>query len=127
MRRELGDRGDSLVEILAAVTILAIGITGLLTALGTHVTTTIANRSQTKASTTLLEAAEYVKALPYAACGPASAVPVSTTQLPRDSAFSVTYGPGHQLGSTSCSDLTIVPVTVSGDGFTLHLDVAKRP
>lgn len=115
------------MEILAALTILAIGVVGLLTALGTHVTTTVANRSQSKASTALLEAAEYVKSLPYAACGPATAQSVSTSALPRDPAFAVSYGPGHQLGSTSCGDLTIVPVTVTGDGFTLHVDVAKRP
>lgn len=127
MKDRLDDQGDTLIEVLAAVTILAIGVTGLITALGTHVTTTVANRSQSQASTALLEAAEYVKAIPYSACGPSSVQYPSASTVPHDAAFVVSYGPGHQLGTTSCSELTIVPVTVVGDGFSLHLDVTKRP
>lgn len=128
MRTTNNEHGDSLIEILAAVAVLGIGITGLLTALATQASTTVVNRSQAQASTTLLAAAEYVKALPYTACGPGSAVVVPPTdpRLPHDAIFTVTYGPGQQLASNACSALTVVPITVSGDGFDLSAQVVKR-
>ena len=127
MRRPDGDTGDSLVEVLASLAVLSIGVVGLLIALATQASTTTTNRDQAQASTTLLSAAEYVKALPYAACGPSSATAVTTAQLPRDAALAVSYGPGAQVGSTPCAQLTSVPVTVTGNGFALTVEVVKRP
>lgn len=128
MRADRGDRGDSLVEILAALVVLSIGVVGLLTALATHASTTVVNRSQAQASTLLLAAAEHVKSLPYAACGPSGATAVTTAALPHDPLFTITYGPGRALdGSTPCAELTVVPVRVVGDGFDLSSDVVKRP
>lgn len=126
------DRGDTLVEILAALTILAIGVVGLLTALATHVSTTGVNRDQAQASTVLFSSAEYVKALPFTgtsgACAPATSTTVTTAQLPHDAAYTVTYGPAKALdSSTGCDVLEVVPVTVAGAGFTLTTDVVKRP
>ena len=121
------ERGDSLVEILAALAILSVGVIGLLTALATQVSTTTTNRSQTHVTTTLLAVAEYVKALPFTACGPGAATSVTTAQVPHDPAFTATYGPGAPVGSTPCSALTSVPVTVSGDGFSVTVSVVKRP
>ena len=127
MTRAHGDGGESLVEILAAMTILSIGITGLVTALGTNASTTVVNRSQSQASTTLLAAAEYVKGLPFlSSCGPSTAVTVPTSALPRANGVSATYGPGRQLGTTACGVLDVIPVRVTGDGFTLTVDVVKR-
>lgn len=128
MVRWRDDRGESLIEILAAVAVISIGLAGLLTALGTHATTTVVNRSQSQASTLLLAAAEYVKSRPFGACAPVAATLVSTAQLPHDPAFTVSYGPGRQLeAGTPCADLTVVPVHVSGAGFSLTADVVKRP
>jgi type II secretory pathway pseudopilin PulG len=127
MRSHPGDAGESLVEILAAITILGIGIAGLMTALGTHAATTVVNRDQSQASTALLSAAEHVKSLSFAACGPASATTVTSAKVPRAAGLTVTYGPGRALTGTPCSSLTIVPVTVTGNGFTLSVDVVKRP
>jgi prepilin-type N-terminal cleavage/methylation domain-containing protein len=120
------ERGDTLVEILVALAILGVGIVALVGALGTNVTTTVVNRSQAKAETTLLAASEYVKALaPFTfACG-GSAVAL-TTEVPHDAAFAITYGPPAQVGGTACAKLVRVPVTVTGDGFRLTVDVVKR-
>lgn len=128
----LNDRGDSLVEILAAVAVLGIGIVGLMTALATHASTTGINRDQAQASTLLLTSAEYVKSLAYTgtagSCTPISATAISQAALPHDTAYTLTYGPGQQLdGSTTCDMLEVVPVTVTGNGFTLTTDVVKRP
>ena len=120
--------GESLVELLAAMTIVAIAITALMTALATHATSTGVNRDQSQASTTLLAAAEYVKSLDYSACDPATTKTVFTTEVPYDTKFSVTYGPGRAVNaSTPCSSLTVVPIRVQGAGFTLDLEVVKRP
>lgn len=128
MRHPRGDAGDSLVEILASLAVLAIGVTGLLTALGTHASTTIANRSQAQAATTLLAGSEWVKAQPFAACSPGAATAIPVATVPRDPGFTLTYGPAHAVdGSTPCSQLAIIPVQVTGDGFTLNVDVVKRP
>ena len=113
------------MEILAALAILSIGVVALLTALATQATTTVTNRSQSQVNTTLLAAAEYVKSLSFTACGPSSETTVSASWVP--TGFTVKYGPGVQVGTTSCSDLTSVPVTVSGDGFSVTLSVVKRP
>lgn len=117
------DSGDTLVEVLVALSVLSIGIVALVTALVTNTTVTVVNRSQAQAETTLLAAAEYVKTLPAATCGLSAEVPVTTAQVPRDPAFSVTYGPSAPLAGC---DVWTVPVTVEGDGFELTLDVVRR-
>ena len=122
-----GDRGDTLVEILVALAILSIGIVALVGALGTNATTTVINRSQSQAASTLLAASEYVKSLPHnSTCGPASVVTINT-EVPHDPLYAVTYGTGHQLGTTPCSSLSIIPVRVTGNGFDLRVEVASRP
>lgn len=122
-----GDRGDSLIEILVAVAVLGIAVTALMFGLGTNATTTISNRSQSKAATILQDAAEYVKALSGGTCSPNSSTTITNTDVPHDSAFTVTYGPATDFnGSTSCNVMAKVPVTVTGDGYTLTLTVVRR-
>ena len=128
----LDDQGDSLVEILAAVAVLGIGIVGLMSALATHAATTGINRDQAQASMLLLATAEYVKSLSYSAtggsCEPSTATTISQTALAHDTAYTLTYGAGRQVdGATTCDVLEVVPVTVTGNGFTLTTDVVKRP
>ena len=138
--RDTGDHGDTLVEILATVAVLGIGVVGLLTALATHASTTGVNRGQAQANTLLVAAAEYVKGSPYTGmagtCTPAAVTPVTAASLPQypsssvilDASYTVTYGPAHSLdGSTACDVLEVVPVTVSGNGFTVSTEVVKRP
>lgn len=124
------DRGETLVEILVALAILSVGIVSLIGALATNVTATVVNRGQAKAESTLLAASEYVKSLSFTpaqfACS-GSPVTVTTAQVPRDAVFAVTYGPPAQVGTTPCGKIVRVPVTVTGDGFTLTVDVVKRP
>lgn len=123
-----GDRGETLIEILAALTVLGIGITALLGGLATNITATSVNRSQSQASATLLSASEYVKSLGTVTCG-AAPVTVLESQVPHDSAvFTITYGGAVDFNAgTPCTSLQRVPVRVVGDGFDMSLDVVKRP
>lgn len=124
------DRGETLVEILVAVSILGVAIVTLISALATNVVATVVNRGQAKAETTLLAASEYVKSLAFTSaqfsCTGGSPTTVTTAQVPHDTTFTVTYGPPVAIGSTSCGTIVRVPVTVTGDGFTLSMDVVKR-
>lgn len=132
MASHRSDQGETLIEIAIAITVLAIGIVALINALGTHVLTTVANKNQAQANAILGSAAEYVKGLPNSggsaltdACTPTTAQAI-TTQVPHDSAVTVTYGPGQAInGVTPCRKLTVVPVTVDGP-FHLTVNVVRR-
>lgn len=139
-RRNTDERGDTLVEILATVAVLGIGVAGLLTALATHASTTGINRDQAQVNTLLVAAAEYVKSLPFAGtaatCTPSATTTITSSSLPQypvssvtlDASYILTYGPAHPLdGSTGCDVLEVVPVRVSGNGFSATTDVVKRP
>lgn len=130
MRPVEGDRGDTLVEILVALAVLSIGIVALSAGLTTNITTTVVNRDQSHAETVLTAASEYVKGLPTTvlpiACPGGPPQPVSRSAVPRDEAFTVTYGPAAQVGATPCDRLIQVPVTVNGNGFTLTVNVVTR-
>jgi type II secretory pathway pseudopilin PulG len=119
-----------LIEILVAVAVLGIAVTALMAGLATEATTTVSNRSQSKAATVLNDAAEYVKGLSLSSvptCSPNSVTTVTTAQMPHDSGFTVTYGPASDFNaSTPCSFMAKVPVTVSGDGYNLTVTVVRR-
>lgn len=122
-----GDRGDTLVEVLVALAVLSIGITALMGGLLTNITTTGVNRDQAHVSSTLLSASEYVKALTTVPCG-TPAVTITTTQVPHDPGFSVSYGPAVAFdANTPCTEMLRVPVRVVGNGFDVSLDVVRRP
>lgn len=123
-----GDRGDTLVEILAALAVLGIGITALLGGLVTNITTTGVNRDQAQVSAILLSASEHVKSLGALTCGGA-AVTIDPADVPHDNAvFEATYGPAAAFdSSTPCSVMYRVPIRVTGNGFDVSLDVVKRP
>jgi Tfp pilus assembly protein PilV len=130
------DTGDTLIEVLVALVILSIGIVGLMTALATHASTTGANRSQAQAEATLLAASEYVKGLPLTACGAPtekahSLLPADNlnAKVPHATGFSVSQGAAQSMVTSTtggCHLLSKVPITVTGDGFTLTLDVVMR-
>lgn len=128
MKHLRGDRGDTLVEILAALAVLGIGITALLGGLVTNITATSVNRDQAQVSAILLSSSEHVKSLGPLSCG-GSAVTIDPADVPHDdSVFSVTYGPAVDFSaSTPCSIMYRVPVRVTGNGFDISLDVVKRP
>lgn len=127
MKRLHGDRGDTLVEILAALMVLGIGITALLGGLVTNITATGVNRDQAQVSAILLSASEHVKSLGPLACG-GGVVAVDPTEVPHESStFSVSYGPATAFNATTpCSVMYRVPVRVTGNGFDVSLDVVKR-
>lgn len=124
-----GDRGDSLIEILVSLAVLGIGITALMTGLATNASTSVLNRSQSRADTLLNSTAEYVKSLSFShaslACG--AAATTNPADVPRDPGFTVSYGGASTFSSgVSCSLLKQVPITVTGDGFTLTIVVVRR-
>ena len=122
------DRGDTLVEILVALAILGIGITGLVAVLGTHATNTGANREQSHTQVALLAGAEYVKSLPFAGCTPTTWSPIPVSAVPRDPALTIEYGDARALGAVSCQKLAVVTVRVTGTGYVdVELDVVMRP
>jgi prepilin-type N-terminal cleavage/methylation domain-containing protein len=134
-RRKQTEEGFTLVEVLVATIVLGIGVTALITALGTNAKVSLANRNQSQVASTLTATAEYVKSLPwssdFSSCpGPTKPVPV--TAVSRDSSVTATYGPAAQQTNadgtkTSCSILAVVPVNVDGFGFHLTVSVIKRP
>ena len=127
IRKLGGDHGDSLVEILIAVAVLGIAVTALMFGLGTNATTTLSNRSQSKAATILQDAAEYVKAVGGSTCAPGTTTTLTNAKLPHDSTYTVTYGPAADFnGSTPCSVMAKIPVTVTGDGYNLTMTVVRR-
>jgi Tfp pilus assembly protein PilV len=124
------DAGDSLVEILAAVAVLSIGVVALVTALAAMTKSTVSNRGQARAETTLLTAAEYVKTMSlssndFASCGPSPA-PLTSAQIDLPTGFTAAFGKGSALGATPCSKLVAIPVTVTGDGYNLTVNVVRR-
>lgn len=133
MDHRRADAGDSLVEILVAMAVLSIGITGLLTALATQVSTTAVNRDQAQMESVLTSAAEYVKSRQLtSSCSPAASPSswstIPTSAVPHGPAFVAEFSNTHQVGSISCSALTAVTVRVTGAGFQPRMvDVVTRP
>jgi hypothetical protein len=123
--------------VLAAVTVLGIGVTGLMAALGTMATTTQSNRSQTREHDVMVSATEYVKAAPLTAAAGglgtpatvcAAGSPTSITTLTLPTGFSATYGPGTvAVSGVACPTLVSIPVRVTGDGYDQTVYVVRRP
>jgi len=123
-----GEAGETLIEILVALAILGIGISALLTALATNASTTVINRDQAHGEAAVLAAAEWVKAQPFPSCTSGATTDITPAQLPRATGFVLTYGPAKAFDtSTPCGKLARIPITVTGSGFTLTLDVVMRP
>lgn len=127
----MGDRrdaGESLIEILVTLMILSIGIVALVAALTTNIMATVVNREQSQTESVLSSAAEYVKRLPSLpmACPGGSPQDVPAAQLERPAAYSVSYGPAKALATVPCSELVVVPVQVTGNGFSVSVDVVRR-
>lgn len=127
--RFASERGDSLIEILVSLAVLGIGITALMAGLSANASTSVLNRSQSRADAALVSAAEYVKSLTFTdatiACG--AAPTTNPAAVPRDSAFTITYGSASAFAAgVSCTLLKQVPIMVTGDGFTLNMVVVRR-
>jgi type II secretory pathway pseudopilin PulG len=127
-RRSSADAGDSLVEVLVALAVLGVGITAIMLGLGTNITTSVTNRSQSEAVAALNSAAEYVKSLDNSTlCAAVSPVSVPGSAVAAPPGFTITYGPASGLGSDPCSVIAVSPVQIAGNGFqTLRVSVVKR-
>lgn len=67
-RRARGDAGETLVEVLMAIAIGGIAVTGLLAGLGTAINLSATHRGQANADTVVVSAADSVKAQTYVPC-----------------------------------------------------------
>lgn len=132
MTSQPDDEGFTLVEVLVAMIVLGIGIAALMSAMGTHVKTTVANRNQAIATSTLTAAAEYVKSYqwnPVLAAGTCPAISGATLTSNGPTAptgLAITYSDGQSMPSASMCELQRVTVHVVGFGYDLSVDVAKR-
>lgn len=125
MTSRSGERGDTLIESLAATVIIGIGVTGLLAALGTGVSLASVQRDRTVAEVALRTFAENVRgAAPAPTC---SAAPAAYTSVaPTVSGLTMSAGP---VTCTSDDLLHQVTLTVTSSDprvGTSTLEIAKR-
>jgi prepilin-type N-terminal cleavage/methylation domain-containing protein len=119
------DEGFTLVEVLVALIVLGVGVAALLGALGMQAKTSLGNRNQSQAATTLAAAAEYVKSLAWSAACAGASVDIGAA-VPHATGFTVSYAQ-QQFGSTPCTSLVVAHVTGTGNGYDLAVDLFKRP
>jgi Tfp pilus assembly protein PilV len=112
MRR--GERGESLIEILLTVTIIGIGMVGIVTAFSSSFRFTTTNRQHAQADQVLTQFAENVVALPYEPCTDGGPAPYETTAvgaIPTNLPGSVTAGPpGSAADETNAFELSVQSV-----------------
>jgi prepilin-type N-terminal cleavage/methylation domain-containing protein len=127
-RNSSDDRGDSLIEVLIALSILSIGVTALMFGLGTNITTSVTNRIQSEGVTALESAAEYVKSLDQATiCATTTQTSVPASEVVAPTGATISFGPVTTVGSEACSAIAAIPVQVAGNGFqTIHVTVVTR-
>ena len=132
MERSGPDEGFTLVEVLMAMIVLGIGIAALMTAMGTHIKTSVANRNQAAATSTLTAAAEYVKAYAWnptvagGTCAAISGATLGSGGPTPPNGFSISYGNGQTVTSASPCELQRITVHVTGFGYDESVDIAKR-
>lgn len=78
-RRAERERGDTLIEVLMAVSILGVAFVGIMAGLGTSINLSGRQRGTANATVAIVAAAEAVKSRTYVACPTASASSYSPT------------------------------------------------
>lgn len=132
MKPSAHDEGFTLVEVLMAMIVLGIGVAALMTAMGTHVKISAANRNQAAASSLLTTASEYAKSYTWnptkvsGTCAALSGATLAASGPTPPAGFTVTYSDGQAVTSASPCELQRVRVEVQGLGYDLTVDVAKR-
>lgn len=115
-----------------ALIVLGIGIAALMSSMAVHVKTSAANRNQAAAAATLATASEYVKSYSWnptqvsGTCAAVRSSDLTPTGPAAPTGFTISYSNGQAIPSASMCELQKVTVTVSGFGYDLRLDVAKR-
>jgi hypothetical protein len=66
--RRAPETGDTLVEIIIALTLAALTVVTIISAIASAVSLSVVHRGQTDVSATLVSAAEFLKSEPYAPC-----------------------------------------------------------
>jgi len=127
------EQGFTLVEVLVAMLVLGIGIAALMTAMGTHIKTSAANRNQAEATSTLSAAAEYVKSYTWnpptpvgGTCPAIRSSDLASSGPAAPTGYTITYGDGQSISSASACELQRVAVRVTGFGWDESVDVTKR-
>jgi type II secretory pathway pseudopilin PulG len=131
-----GEAGDTLAEVLVALTILAAAIVFIVGAMATAFTVSSRHRRQAQAITFLTSAAENVKSQalnPYVAC--ASANPPYNPNVAVPGGWQLTLNQWKNIdaagsavncpaGDTKVQQMTVTVTT--NDGYTISTDVVKR-
>lgn len=112
MRR--GEGGESLIEILITVTIIGIGMVGIVTAFSSSFRFTTTTRQHAQADQVLTQYAENLVAAPYEACTSGGATPygsAAVSAIPTNLPDDVTAGtPGSVADETSAFELNVQSV-----------------
>jgi Tfp pilus assembly protein PilV len=114
-RRRQNERGESLIEILIALSIVSLGVIGILTAIGSTSRLSGVSREGSHADQLLVRYAENLIAAPYATCssgvapyGAAATSAIPSTNLPDG----ITAGaPGTAAASPTAFELSIESVS----------------
>jgi Tfp pilus assembly protein PilV len=114
-RRRQNERGESLIEILIALSIVSLGVIGILTAIGSTSRLPGVSREGSHADQLLVRYAENLIAAPYATCssgvapyGAAATSAIPSTNLPDG----ITAGaPGTAAASPTAFELSIESVS----------------
>src|SRR5436309_9740001 len=112
-----------------AMIVLGIGIAALMSGMAVHVKTSAANRNQAAAAATLATASEYVKGYAWSPPRDETCPPIPAASLPLPAApagYDISYSNGQSIPPASMCELQKVTVHVTGFGYDLQLDVAKR-
>ena len=138
-RERAGERGETLAEVLVALTILSFAIVIIVGAMATAISLSSKHRSQAQAITFLTRAAETLKSQdlnPYVACGspnPSYDTSSVNSDLPGGWSLTVTDWKNIDAAGSAApcpaADTKVQQMTVtvtSKDGYTLSTDVVKR-
>jgi type II secretory pathway pseudopilin PulG len=131
-----GEQGETLIELLVAMGILAIAITVIVASMATAIALASRHREQAEASTYLVTAVENVKRADYAACDGAPSYDANAPRpldLPKGWTVDASHvqaldESGHVADCpTSDTKLEQVLVTITGPtGYRVQTTVVKR-
>ena len=129
-RRLADDGGFSLIELLAAISIMGIAVVTILGAMGTSIFISDLNRKQANAQTILRSAAESIKAASYVAC-PSPDYPVPPPPSGYQSTYQLqAYDDGTGTWSAPCASSVLQRIAIhvtSTDGRASEsLQIVKR-
>jgi hypothetical protein len=132
--RGSGEAGESLVELMVTISIMAVAVITIVSSMAAGILLSSRHQEQSKAGTLLVSAAESIKNQEFdSSCPPASYNPTAGVSVPSGYSVSSSVSYLDSSGATAnCTDnpspaLQKVTITVGTPaGYTTHVDVVKR-